>query len=216
MSAYLLSLASPEFWSAWGFRALILGLAGDLVVLFMPTKYRRLERVLAAMFTLCAFAGIYVGHVGDEEIIAQVARRAQSAEAELATLSRSRHLTESEKVALISALASFAGQRISIIWLAVSPDAEAYAKDFADVFRAARWTIRGGVPSPRNVSVFPIGLEPTVSQEDVAANLVPESFSALMKALRGLRLLGYKGAFVDSKVPRQTIELRVGIKSGSL
>jgi hypothetical protein len=75
MTKYLLSVASPEFWSIWGFRMLLLGLAGDLAVIFIPQKRHILERALAIVFTLLVFAGVYVGHIGDDAISAALEKK---------------------------------------------------------------------------------------------------------------------------------------------
>lgn len=110
MSVFLLSLASAYFWSKAGYWLLAVGLLGDLAVIFIPARKHLLEKCLAGLFTLTIFAGVVVGHIGDNAILVAVEKRAVKAEQKLADRSLS-----DEQIAQIGArLIQFAGQRFTM------------------------------------------------------------------------------------------------------
>jgi hypothetical protein len=110
MSAFLLSFASAEFWSKAGYWLLALGLGGDLVVLFIPARKHLLEKSLAGLFTLMILAGVVVGHVGDDAILAAVETRANNAESSLAKIAAPRSLTDAQIAKIAEKLKPFANQ----------------------------------------------------------------------------------------------------------
>jgi hypothetical protein len=114
MSEFLLSLASPEFWSVWGFRALMFGLAGDLLVIFVPSQRHALEKSLAVTFSAFVFGGVYVGHVGDDAISARFAERADRAELELEKFRAARKLGAEQQERITAKAKSFSGASFDI------------------------------------------------------------------------------------------------------
>jgi hypothetical protein len=60
MSYFLLSFASAESLSKIGYLLLAVGLAGDLAVLFIPSRKYVLEKCLAGLFTLTILGGVII------------------------------------------------------------------------------------------------------------------------------------------------------------
>jgi hypothetical protein len=74
-----------------------------------------------------------------------------------------RRLTADQKQALKTALEPFAGRKVSVTTVMGSDDGLAFADDFVEVFRAARWNVDGSSPSQSVFTITQIGLEPTMN-----------------------------------------------------
>jgi hypothetical protein len=61
-------IAGAEFWSSVGYWILVAGLVGDIVVLVVPKHRERLEKVLAAFFTVVIILGVAIEHRADAAI----------------------------------------------------------------------------------------------------------------------------------------------------
>lgn len=69
MSSFILSLfPTAEDLKAFGNNALILGLVGDIAVLFIPSTKRILERTLAIVFILFIIGGVWMEHIADKAL----------------------------------------------------------------------------------------------------------------------------------------------------
>jgi hypothetical protein len=122
-----------------------------------------------------------------------------------------RQLTGPQKEALVQALRPYAGQKVIVSTVLGSDDGVPFANDFIEVFRTAQWTIDG--PNQGVYDTPPIGLEPTVNQEEAQANRIPPSYMALVDTLANLGLAARRG-FVNPAVPKGLIEMRVGTRPG--
>ena len=119
--------------------------------------------------------------------------------------STARVLTPEQQRTLIAALAPFAGQKVRVDTVMGSDDRLALAKDFVEIFRAAKWDVDPISPMQVAYKKPPIGLEPTINQ----AGSVPPAFPTLVDTLAALGL-GTNTGFADKKIPVGIIDMRIG------
>ena len=119
--------------------------------------------------------------------------------------STARVLTPEQQRTLIAALAPFAGQKVRVDTVMGSDDRLALAKDFVEIFRAAKWDVDPISPMQVAYKKPPIGLEPTINQ----AGIVPPAFPTLVDTLAALGL-GTNTGFADKKIPVGIIDMRIG------
>ena len=119
-----------------------------------------------------------------------------------------RVLTPEQQRTLIAALSPFAGQKVRVDTVMGSEDRLALAKDFVEIFRAARWDVDPVSPLQVAYQKPPIGLEPTINQ----AGSVPPAFPALVDTLAALGL-GTDTGFADKKIPVGVIDMRIGVRA---
>jgi hypothetical protein len=120
----------PEFLKTIGFSVLLLGLAGEIVVLFVPHNRRKLEKSLSVLFILIVIAGVAVERLGD---------------ARLAEENGPRHLSNDQVSQLVDELQPFTGQLFQII---TYPKCDECSNTFLFVYNAlirAGW-VREGPP----------------------------------------------------------------------
>ncbi|MGH6725323.1 MAG: hypothetical protein ACREB8_02100 [Pseudolabrys sp.] len=120
-----------------------------------------------------------------------------------------RVLTLQQQRSLIAALSPFAGQKVRIDIVAGGDDG--LARDFVEVFHAARWDVDPASPSQLVLATRLFGLQPTINR----AGSVPAAFAALVDALAKLGL-GRQTGFADEKTPIGTIALKIGIGSSPI
>ena len=120
--------------------------------------------------------------------------------------STARVLTPEQQRTLIAALAPFAGQKVRVDTVMGSDDRLALAKDFVEIFRAAKWDVDPISPMQVAYKKPPIGLEPTINQ----AGSVPPAFPTLVDTLAALGL-GTNTGFADKKIPVGIIDMRIGV-----
>jgi len=118
-----------------------------------------------------------------------------------------RVLTPEQQRTLIAALSPFAGQKVRVdTVLGSNDDRLALAKDFVEIFRAAKWDVDPISPLQVAYKKPPIGLEPTINQ----AGSVPPAFPTLVDTLAALGL-GTNTGFADKKIPVGIIDMRIGV-----
>jgi len=120
--------------------------------------------------------------------------------------STARVLTPEQQQTLIATLAPFAGQKVRVDTVMGSDDRLALAKDFVEIFRAAKWDVDPISPMQVAYKKPPIGLEPTINQ----AGSVPPAFPTLVDTLAALGL-GTNTGFADKKIPVGIIDMRIGV-----
>lgn len=126
-----------------------------------------------------------------------------------------RSLTPEQKQALIAALSPFAGQKVAVATALGSDDGLSFANDFIEVFHAAHWVIDPQSPSQAIYDKIPIGLEPTINQEEAEAQRITPGYVTLLLTLVRLELMPSQTAFMNPKVPKGLIEMRIGIRQGT-
>jgi hypothetical protein len=141
MSRWLLTLASPEFWSAAGFWVLMIGLAGEFAVLFISLRKHQLEKGLAATFTAMVVLGVYVGHVGDDAVFQRVSERAAKAEQQLVEIKTPRTLKEESKTRLLNCLRASPKGTVYIRPALIDTDGPLFARQLTEVFAAADFSV---------------------------------------------------------------------------
>ena len=120
-----------------------------------------------------------------------------------------RVLTPEQQRTLIAALSPFAGQKVRVdTVLGSNDDRLALAKDFVEIFRAAKWDVDPISPLQVAYKKPPIGLEPTINQ----AGRVPPAFPALVDTLAVLRL-GANTGFADEQTPVGIIDMKIGVRA---
>jgi hypothetical protein len=124
-----------------------------------------------------------------------------------------RHLKQGEKDFLVSALSSFAGQKIELWCLVGVLDCNAFAEDFRDVFRRAGWaepTISFGT-ADYDVK----GIEPMVNESLISQPLATPPIPAARALAGTLFTLGLIPEIIVNRhpnVPIDTILIRIGRK----
>lgn len=88
MDTFSAQIASAEWWNAFGFWVLVLGLAGELFVLVIPRYRRNLEKALSAGFAVLAMAGCTIVYTADGKISNLVSREASDRAAQIAADNR--------------------------------------------------------------------------------------------------------------------------------
>ena len=119
-----------------------------------------------------------------------------------------RVLTPEQQETLIADLSPFAGQKVRVDTVMGSEDRLALAKDFVEIFRAARWDVDPISPLQVAYKEPPVGLEPTINQ----AGSVPPGFPALVGTLAVLGL-GASTGFTDEQTPVGVIDMKVGVQA---
>ena len=119
-----------------------------------------------------------------------------------------RVLTPDQQQTLIADLSPFAGQKVRVDTVMGSEDRLALAKDFVEIFRAARWDVDPISPLQVVYQEPPVGLEPTINQ----AGSVPPGFPALVGTLAVLGL-GASTGFTDEQTPVGVIDMKVGVQA---
>jgi hypothetical protein len=79
MGAFDSRIASEEFWSSVGYWILVAGLVGDIIVLVVPRHRERLEKILAAFFTVVIIVGVAIEHRADASISVLVSQEEKQA-----------------------------------------------------------------------------------------------------------------------------------------
>lgn len=127
-----------------------------------------------------------------------------------------RHLAESQKSTLLSALAPFSGQKISVICILGDTEGKAFASDFVKILRQAKWSgidKGSGLVEIGGAEEDPVGVILNVNHADVLNNSVPPGASPLLQAITDFGL-NPKAANRDD-VPPGTIRLTIGRKPPS-
>ena len=119
-----------------------------------------------------------------------------------------RVLTPEQQETLIADLSPFAGQKVRVDTVLGSDDRLALAKDFVEIFRAARWDVDSVSPLQVAYEEPPVGLEPTINQ----AGSVPPAFPALVGTLAVLGL-GASTGFTDEQTPVGVIDMKIGVRA---
>jgi len=117
-------------------------------------------------------------------------------------------ITPEQQETLIADLSPFAGQKVRVDTVLGSDDRLALAKDFVEIFRAARWDVDSVSPLQVAYEEPPVGLEPTINQ----AGSVPPAFPALVGTLAVLGL-GASTGFTDEQTPVGVIDMKVGVQA---
>jgi hypothetical protein len=86
-----------DFLSSAGFWLIIVGLIGEAIVIFVPVGRRRVEKGLSLAFTVMIAFGVAAEHIGDSE------------------KSSPRHLSDSQRTKVITALKAFDHQKFQMI-----------------------------------------------------------------------------------------------------
>lgn len=68
MGGYAQLISGQEFWSSVGYWILVVGLIGDICVLVVPEERKRLEKILAAFFTIVIIVGVAIEHRADAKV----------------------------------------------------------------------------------------------------------------------------------------------------
>jgi hypothetical protein len=124
-----------------------------------------------------------------------------------------RHLTDIQRDAIMSTIRLLSGHSIIISVPEGNTEAKAYALEFVELFKAARWAGLDGSGLAQNAydGGDPIGVRVLVNAEDAREGRVRPDAAALVKTLSELGLTD-KSVFSNPQVPSQEIELRIGVK----
>jgi hypothetical protein len=126
-----------------------------------------------------------------------------------------RRLSESQKAALITALASQRGQTIKLNAAAGDAEANTFGSDFVAVFTAAGIEHKNGPQDIAQVLTTPpiVGIQIRVSAADVRMGTVPSVLDPFMKALVQAGIIKENTAQMDTTgVPDGTIAMFIGSK----
>jgi hypothetical protein len=113
--------SNPTLWSAIGFWILVVGLVGDVIVLFVPSG--KLEKTLAAIFTAIVIAGVTVEHVADAQRFGV------------------RDLSEGQQNSIAYQLSEFVGQDVEIFVYADDPEISHLGDCLRAVMSKSRWNL---------------------------------------------------------------------------
>jgi hypothetical protein len=129
-----------------------------------------------------------------------------------------RHLSEAQKQALETAMAPYAGQKVSFACNSGDFEAEAYAREFRAVLRKAGWTVVGGENIQAVVVPAPVGVNIYVNREELDARRAPKAAVALAQALIQFGIVrgGTLGSMNEPDIPPDLIGFFVGSASQSV
>lgn len=77
-----------ELWSSVGYWILVVGLVGDIAVLVVPKHRERLEKLLAAFFTIVIIVGVAIEHRADAAISVLVSQKQTETALQIAQLDK--------------------------------------------------------------------------------------------------------------------------------
>lgn len=145
--------------------------------------------------------------------VSKLKKKTEEAERKIGAFQRQqadRQLPAAQRNALIQALSSFRGQRITVVCLMGDAEGCQFAEAFKAVFIASGWDCVGV-----NQSVItgrqPVGIETTVNQTEAEAGRIPRAADVLVRTLMSLGLVKQE-IFGHNEVPAGQIQFRVGRK----
>jgi len=113
---------NPAFWSSVGFWILMVGLIGDLVIIFVPSG--RTEKILATIFTLLIAIGVTVEHVADAKRFSPW------------------NIDAEQQKNMVRKLVPFAGQA-AVVWMVYGEsEVQHIAVQIGKVLQRAEWNAR--------------------------------------------------------------------------
>lgn len=175
------------FWSSVGFWMLMVGLVGDIILIFVPSG--RTEKILATIFTLLIAAGVAVEHVADAKRFAP------------------RDLSEQQQDFLVSRLKLFAGQKVDFVIKYSTEEEPAHiARQLREVLVRGEWpssTVTGMIDTGPVLHGIAIG---TNSSADSSAQ---QATAALISALGEVGLEVTEPVPSDIKVFNLTAPVRI-------
>jgi hypothetical protein len=127
------ALSDPETLKSLGFWLLVIGLAGDIAVLFIPSRKRSLEKSLAVLFIVVIITGVVIDRVGDSI---------------LADRSAPRSLNEAQQASIAERLRSFGKHEMFVYPISdIDPEVGGISRDLSKVCSRADWSYCGFDPS---------------------------------------------------------------------
>jgi hypothetical protein len=81
-------ITRAELWSSVGYWILVAGLVGDIAVLVVPKHRERLEKLLAAFFTIVIIVGVAIEHRADAAISVLVSQKQAETALQIAQLDK--------------------------------------------------------------------------------------------------------------------------------
>jgi hypothetical protein len=189
MDAFIRGLASSaDELKSIRFTILIIGVAGDILVLFIPSSKKVLERSASVVFIIVIILGIWIDHIGDR----------------WATGPRS--LTDKQRERLVAELTPFSGQIFQMI---TYPNCDECSDTFMLVYNAlitAGWA-REGPPVG-----IPIGAQQTilVHVSDEASDRTKGAGGKLASALneKGIAAKIMMGGTANTQI----VDIIIGLK----
>jgi hypothetical protein len=131
----------------------------------------------------------------------------------LETYQAQRVLTDFQKKTLIDALSPLSNQVVILEANVGDDDGIKYANDFLEVFRAAKWRVKGDEVSRAVMSVTPVGVGVRWNKELADANLISRHLDVLLTVLGQLDIIPKPAtAFSDAETPKGEIGFFVGVK----
>ena len=200
-----------HFWFWFGIACLFV--AGACQVISHIYKLRKDALVAHKLLVLTNRVADQRGKAGEARHRAEVGAPQKQREANTSVTEphngvTARVLTPDQQQTLIADLSPFAGQKVRVDTVMGSDDRLALAKDFVEIFRAARWDVDPISPLQVAHQEPPVGLEPTINQ----AGSVPPGFPALVGTLAVLGL-GASTGFTDEQTPVGVIDMKVGVQA---
>lgn len=140
----------------------------------------------------------------------RLARSAEQTADELRKGAAPRRLSPSQGEAILAAIKQYAGQSCTVVFVNGAPDAEGFARDFADILEQAAWKRSGDVDS-NNFSKDPIGVQVTLNIAYMEKRLAPPAgATALAAVLVEVGLAPDAQLFVNPGTPMGVVEVRIG------
>jgi hypothetical protein len=191
--------STPHELKSLGTDVLLIGVAGEIVVLFVPSRWRIAEKAASAFFVLLVIVGIWIEHVADD------------------WLSAPRTLSEDAANRVINKIKAFAGTPFDFA-INASPEPQSIAKRLGEALERAGWKWQAYSTSGMSAS-FPgkprmqvdtgfVGLGVEI---DAKANDLLSPFHALADALNDEKLNATANIRTDIPLPT-AIHIYVGIK----
>lgn len=137
-----------ELWSSVGFWVLVAGLIGDILVVFIPSQRKVLEKTLAVFFTILVVLGVWMEHRHDSAIKQLAKADADAARSEQKKLAESiipRDLLPHQRAKVLPQIEPFAGQQVRIVVDPHTLDAAHISPLLVSVLKSAGWIV-GGEP----------------------------------------------------------------------
>jgi hypothetical protein len=157
---------NPALWSSVGFWILMVGLVGDLILIFVPSG--RTEKILATLFTLLITAGVFIEHKADSEQFTP------------------RNLSTEQQRLLVDKLKPFAGQTIKFVVKYMNDEETSHiARQLLEVLGRAGWPSDSFL-THRDDEYVTRGI--TVGFDESASPSAQEAVRALVLALREVQL----------------------------
>jgi hypothetical protein len=143
--------SSPAELKSLGTAILLIGVAGEILTLFIPSSWKSIEKIVSASFIAIVIAGIWIEHVGDDRLAAP------------------RSLSSEQQRELVAQLSRFAPTRFDMSVTVGDPEAMTLLLQIATTLENAGWRwVEWNHPNGPFMQVYTVPGKPNIGQGGIS------------------------------------------------